>query len=144
MTQSANPSSSGLKITGGCLCGGMRYEVDGDLQGLCDCHCIDCRRSSGAPYVTWGSVRPAQLRIVKGGVRRVPHAERLRFFADCCGTHLFFKDSDEAEWIDITIASLDEPGAYAPAKSVWTEDKLPWVVLDPRLPSFPRKGTTGI
>jgi hypothetical protein len=132
-----------MEIQGGCLCGTMRYVLTAELQGLSDCHCVDCRRSAGAPYVTWGSVRPNEMRIVSGNVRKVPYAERLRYFAECCGTHLFFKENDGAEWVDVTVASLDEPSSYAPQKSVWTEDKLPWVTLDPKLPSFLQRSTTG-
>ena len=112
-------------------------------MSLCDCHCIDCRRSSGAPFVTWGSVRPQALRVARGEVREVAHAERLRSFAACCGTHLFFRESTTAEWIDVTIASLDDPSGFAPEKAIWIEDKLPWVTLDSGLPAFPKSDREG-
>lgn len=127
-----------MGMQGGCVCGKLRYELLVTPVNLCDCHCLDCRRSSGAPYVTWGSVRASELRVTRGEVRTVPHAGRLRSFAACCGTHLFFQEEQGAEWIDVTIASLDEPAALAPEKSIWTEDKLPWVMLDPKLPSYAR------
>jgi hypothetical protein len=133
-----------MKIHGGCLCGKTRYELSGALQGLNDCHCVDCRRSAGAPYVTWGSVRPSEMRIVQGGLRKVSHADRLRYFAECCGTPLFFKEDEASEWIDVTIGSLDDPSGYAPQQSTWTEDKLPWVKLDPALPAYPQKSPMGI
>lgn len=127
-----------MEILGGCLCGGTRYLLLTAPVSLSDCHCVDCRRSSGAPYVTWGSVRPSDLQITRGDVRKIPYAGRLRSFAGCCGTHLFFQETAESEWIDVTIASLDDPQGYAPTKCIWTEDKLPWVVLDPELPSYPQ------
>jgi hypothetical protein len=106
---------------------------------LCDCHCIDCRRSAGAPYITWGSVRVTDLQVTRGTARTVEHAGRLRSFASCCGTHLFFQDGPGAEWIDVTIASLDEPGPFGPEKSIWIEDRLPWVVLEPHRPAYPQR-----
>jgi hypothetical protein len=127
-----------MELTGGCLCGKTRYMLLAEPVSIGDCHCIDCRRSAGAPYVTWGSVRPAQLRLVAGGLRRVLHADRVRCFAECCGTHLFFEENGGAEWIDVTIASLDDPAKFAPRKNIWVEDKLPWVVLDPSIPSYAR------
>jgi hypothetical protein len=129
-----------MEITGGCVCGRTRYALLSAPVRLCDCHCIDCRRSSGAPFVTWGSVYPEHLRMIRGTVREVPHAERLRSFAACCGTHLFFRESATAEWIDVTIASLDDPSGFAPEKAIWTEDKLPWVKLDASRPAFSRSG----
>src|ERR1700712_160991 len=111
-----------MELTGGCLCGKTRYVLSAEPASIGDCHCIDCRRSAGAPYVTWGSVRPAQLRLVAGGLRRGLHADRLRCFAECCGTHLFFEENGGAQWIDVTIASLDDPTQFAPRKSIWIED----------------------
>lgn len=132
-----------MELSGGCLCGKTRYVLLVEPVSLGDCHCIDCRRSTGAPYVTWGSVRPAQLRIVAGIPRRVSYANRVRSFAECCGTQLFFEENGGPEWIDVTIASLDDPTPFAPQKSIWTEDKLPWVVLDRHVPSYLRSSSNG-
>jgi len=127
-----------MKITGGCLCGATRYELSADPISVGDCHCEDCRRSAGAAYVTWGSVRPASLRVISGVLRKVPYAERVRCFAQCCGTQLFFEEDGGLEWIDVTIASLDDPTKYPPQKAIWIEDKLPWVHLDLNIPSYAR------
>ena len=105
---------------------------------LGDCHCIDCRRSSGALYVTWGSVPREDLSVSKGEPRKIAHANRIRSFAACCGTHLFFEEAKNSETIDVTIASLDDLRAFAPQKVIWLEDKLPWVTLNESLPSFPK------
>ena len=127
-----------MEIAGGCLCGGTRYLLKTAPFSLGDCHCVDCRRSCGAPCVTWGSVRREDL--VMGGrePRKVAHAGRIRSFAACCGTHLFFEESADSGTIDITIASLDDPAAFAPQKVIWLEDRLPWVVIDQSLPAFPK------
>lgn len=106
---------------------------------LGDCHCVDCRRSAGAPFVTWGSVRRADFAIAAGELRKINFAGRIRGFAHCCGTHLVFEERADSETIDITIASLDDPAPFPPQKVIWLEDKLPWVVIDESLPSFPQK-----
>ena len=77
-------------IEGGCLCGGVRYRLHAEPIELSDCHCIDCRRASGAPFVTWGTVRQEDIELLSGELRKVHHAGRLRSFAACCGTPLFF------------------------------------------------------
>ena len=74
----------------------------------------------------------------KGKPRKVAHANRIRSFAACCGTHLFFEEAKDSETIDVTIASLDDPAPFAPQKTIWLEDKLPRVTIDRSLPSFPR------
>src|SRR5207245_9404726 len=66
-----------------------RYVLKSRPFALIDCHCIDCRRSAGAPYVTWGSVPRKDLVVTKGEPRKIAYANRIRSFAACCGTHLF-------------------------------------------------------
>ena len=131
-----------MEFTGGCVCGGTRYVLRNRPLSLGDCHCIDCRRSAGAPYVTWGCVRREDLSVTKGEPRKIVHANRIRSFAACCGTHLFFEDTKDSDTIDVTIASLDDPAPFAPQKAIWLEDKLPWVTLDESLPSFPKSPKT--
>lgn len=133
-----------MELLGGCVCGGTRYVLRPPPVGLNDCYCIDCRRSAGAPYVTWGSVRRGEMQVTRGGLREVSHAARFRFFAACCGTPLFFSETKDSEWVDVTICSLDDPAAFRPEKSTWTEDKLPWVILDPKLPVFRRSSSEGV
>jgi hypothetical protein len=48
---------------------------------LVDCHCIDCRRSAGAPYVQWGSVPRKDVVVTKGEPRKIACANRIRSFA---------------------------------------------------------------
>ena len=125
-----------MEFTGGCVCGGTRYVLKSRPIALADCHCIDCRRSAGAPYVQWGSVPRNDLVLTKGEPRKIVYANRLRSFAACCGTHLFFEDSNDSDMIDVTVASLDDPARFAPQKTIFIEDKLPWVVIDESIPSF--------
>jgi len=127
-----------MEITGGCLCGGTRFTLSAEPFNVGNCHCIDCQRGSGAAYVTWGSVRASCFSLKSGELRKVSHAGRIRSFASCCGTPLLFEETPGAELIDVTIAALDNPRLFPPLKNIWTEDKLPWVKLDPDLPSFPK------
>jgi hypothetical protein len=92
--------------------------------------------------VQWGSVPRQDLVVTKGEPRKIPYANRIRSFAACCGTHLFFEDSKDSDNIDVTIASLDDPIPFAPQKTIFLEDKLPWVTIDKSLPSFPKTPQT--
>ena len=123
-------------MEGGCLCDGVRYRLHSKPIELSDCHCIDCRRASGAPCVTWGTLPEEDIELLSGEVRRVLYAKRLRSFAACCGTSLFFQKNDTSAPIDVTIASLDHPEKYSPTAAIWTEDRLPWAVLDSSRPIF--------
>ncbi len=126
-------------IDGGCLCGCIRYRLHERPTHICDCHCIDCRHASGAPFITWGIVKKAMLEVLSGEIKKVLFAERIRMFAACCGTQLFFLDYEGSEMIDVTISSLDSPETFAPQKTIWAEDRLPWVHLDTSRPTFKQR-----
>src|SRR5262249_38242564 len=53
-------------LQGGCFCGRIRYEVAGRPFHETNCHCSICRRTTGAPFVAWFSVRPSEFRFVEG------------------------------------------------------------------------------
>jgi len=74
--------------------------------------------------------------MTQGEPRKISHANRIRSFAMCRGTHLFFGDAKDSDTINVTIASLDDPTPFAPQKVIFLEDKLPRVVIDKSMRSF--------
>ena len=130
-------------ICGGCLCGGVRYEAAGSPFNVTHCHCADCRRSSGAPFVTWASFVRSNFRFVAGRCREVHWAGRLRSFCPQCGTPLTFLMDPDANEVDVTVGSFDQPALVTPEDHTWIEDRLPWVHLTDELPAYQRNRETG-
>lgn len=123
-------------IVGGCLCGSVRYEATGEPFNITHCHCIDCRRSSGAPFVTWASFQRSGVKFKVGQPWELRWAGRLRSFCPRCGTPLTFLAGEDAEEVDITVCSFDDPGRVTPADHTWVEDRLPWIQLDDGLATY--------
>jgi hypothetical protein len=123
-------------ISGGCLCGSVRYEAIGQPYDVTHCHCLDCRRSSGAPLVTWACVRRNEFRFTAGQPRELPWAGRLRTFCPDCGTPLTFMTERGAEEMAVTVCSLDQPERVTPADHTWVDDRLPWIRLTDGLPTY--------
>lgn len=122
-------------LTGGCCCGAVRYEADGEPFDLCICHCEICRRTTGAPAVAWFTVRPEDLRLTKGEPARfASSATGSRQFCSTCGTQITFRDKRIPDEIDVTTASLDDPAAAPPVEHIWTRSRLPWMADLDRLP----------
>jgi len=121
-------------IEGGCLCGAIRYAAGGEPYHITHCHCEDCRRSAGAAFVTWASFRLENFRVIRGAMRDVAFAGRLRSFCPECGTTLAFRASPTAQEIDLTVASFDHPELITPADHIWTADQLPCIKLGDGLP----------
>ena len=126
-------------ISGGCFCGAVRYEAGGSPYNITHCHCPDCRRSSGAPFVTWASFRRSGVRFVRGAPRELSRAGRLRSFCPRCGTPLSFMSGTDADEIDVTVCSFDHPEIVTPVDHTWYEDRMPWICLADDLPKHKRK-----
>ena len=132
----AGPQYAQPLITGGCLCGSIRYEATGQPYNITHCHCLDCRRSSGAPFVTWASFSRNGLRFITGQPRELSWAGRLRSFCPDCGTPLTFLIGPDADEVDVTVCSFDQPSTVTPADHTWVEDQLPWIRLADDLPNY--------
>lgn len=130
-------------LTGGCFCGRVRYEAQGEPFNQTICHCTMCRRSAGAPLVAWFSVPRSDFRLVGEPVRFRSSERATRSFCPRCGTQLTFELDAAQDEIDITTASLDEPERVAPADHTYASSRLPWVKLSDGLPQFPQHRPPG-
>ncbi len=132
-----------LLYTGRCLCGAVRYECGEPLSATL-CHCESCRRAAGANVVAWVAVRRDQFRFTAGEPRTYASSPAVtREFCGACGTQLTYAHRDDAENIDITIASLDEPSAIAPRDHTWMGDALSWDRPYDGLPQFRANRSAG-
>ena len=120
---------------GGCFCGAIRYRLDGPPLDAGYCHCRMCQRAVGAPVVAWGTWPVERLTWLTGDVRSYASSARgQRSFCPSCGTSLTFVDPGEAGLVDVTLASLDDPEAFAPDHHIWTSSRIRWLDIDDDLP----------
>lgn len=124
---------------GRCFCGLVRFEVAGPAGSPCICHCVSCRRASGAPFVAWVTFAYAGFVVTNASVtEHVSSPGVTRGFCGRCGTCLSYRNEARPQDIDITTVVLDDAQALAPTRHIWVEDKLPWIVLDDALPRHAR------
>jgi hypothetical protein len=126
-------------LSGGCHCGAIRYEADASPAAESNCHCADCRGTTGAPFVAWLTVPAATFHFTRGEPTRFQSSEQVvRTFCGVCGAALTFHSTNYPDEVDITICSLDEPGSVQPKWHIWTRSQLPWIKLADGLPTFPK------
>jgi hypothetical protein len=122
-------------LTGGCLCGAVRYEVRGEPLFAGFCYCEDCRRASGAgavPFMGYpsaafrlsGETKQTRKRLKSGG-------EAARNFCPACGSLLFGGDYGTSDQHTIYAGTLDDPSAFHPTHAIMIADRPHWAaVLD--------------
>ena len=111
------------KISGGCLCGDVRFEVTGQPNRVGLCHCLDCRKHHGALFYA-AAIFPETAVTITGETR----AYAGRHFCPRCGSSVFARTGDE---IEVNLGALDATDQFQPTYECWTVRRESW------LPEFP-------
>jgi hypothetical protein len=119
---------------GGCRCGDIRFEARGKPKFVGNCHCEDCRRSTGAAFSTyvgyldddvrWAGASPVIFES-SSGVKRG--------FCGKCGTPVSYRGYKWSGETHLFIGEFDDPSDLVPAGDVFSKEALPWCeVRNPR------------
>ncbi|PLX42361.1 MAG: aldehyde-activating protein [Hyphomicrobiales bacterium] len=120
------------KLTGGCQCGHVRYEITGAPLTFYICHCTECQKQSSSAFGMSMTVRRAETRIIQGEMkiwqRPTDSGNRLScYFCPECGTRLFHARSGTSEIWNLKAGSLDDTSWLQPAGHIWTKSAQKWV-----------------
>jgi len=129
--------------TGGCLCGAVKYRVDGPMREVVFCHCGQCRRQTGLYYASTNAA-DADLTI-EGGDNITWFAssdEGRRGFCRHCGSALFWKYQG-SEHISIQAGTLDKPTRLTLGYHIFCADKGDFYEINDGLPRY-EKGRPGL
>ena len=122
-------------VEGGCLCGAVRYRVEGPPLHADFCHCRMCQRAAGAPVVAWGTWPAGRFAWTRGEPKTfASSAKGERSFCPGCGTPLTFVDPGDPTYVDVTLASLEDPATFPPEEHIWTTSRVPWLEIGDGLP----------
>jgi hypothetical protein len=111
------------KHTGSCLCGAVRFSVDGALKLPDACHCTICRKTSGHYYS--GTDIPRERVTIEGeeNVTWYRSSEKVRRgFCKTCGSPMLF-DPIYRDWIGLSMGAFDKPTNTKLAVHIFTADK---------------------
>lgn len=131
-----------VPFSGGCACGAVRYVCSHLPIAMLNCHCLDCQRSSGAPFASGCIVRVSDISITGApktySVRAGSGSFVTRSFCSDCGSPLFTRGDAAPGVMSIRFPTLDHPSEFRPVLDIWTSSAQPWVCLDQDIPHYPR------
>ncbi len=121
-------------LAGRCQCGAVRYEVDAAPIEVYVCHCTECRKQSSSAFGISVIVPSDALRILQGTPtiwsRPTATGKKLSCaFCGTCGSRLWHANDPSEETLSIKGGSLETPIDLSHAFHIWTQSKLPGIVL---------------
>jgi hypothetical protein len=127
-----------MGFSGGCLCGSVRYKVSSDPSFVLNCHCEDCRRSTGSVYGTNVFVDEDKVQIT-GEVSLYVHTadsgnEMTKRFCPNCGTLLFGNSSGRQNSVSIRAGTIDQFDLIKPQMNVFVAKKIESTPINDSLP----------
>jgi len=122
------------KLTGGCQCGNIRYEVIGEPQQLVVCHCTDCQKQSSSAFGMTLVVNEEEFSITQGEPKiyaSKSEAGRAKTGGFCseCGNRIFHKNKVRKGKVSVKAGTLDDTSTLKPDKHIWTKSKQPWITI---------------
>ncbi|HYA08450.1 MAG TPA: GFA family protein [Gaiellaceae bacterium] len=132
-----------LPLTGGCLCGGVRFEVTEPLRDAGYCHCTRCQRRTGTASSVSGGIVPGSLRIVSGRELVTdyrPPEGFVKVFCRACGSALWSRHPDNPDVIAVRLGVFDGDPGVRPSWRQFVAYAVPWEPIpDDGLPRFPER-----
>src|SRR5262245_18419290 len=113
-------------IEGSCLCGGVAYEAKGPLITMACCHCVQCRKASGAEFATNASVDSETFEITRGSELLVHYESspgKYRVFCGRCGSPMFKRDDENPHLIRLRLGAVDTKIEQRPLAHIFVSEK---------------------
>lgn len=129
-------SVSGENVaTGRCLCGGFSFVARGEPRCSVYCHCVDCRRSSGAPVSALVGYATDRVDYTGDEPEKYRSSESVtRAFCGVCGGTISYEDERLPGETYLHVGLFDEPGKFPPETHSWHSQAVGWLLIDDELP----------
>jgi len=132
-----------LPLTGGCLCGGVRFEVTEPLVSASYCHCTRCQRRTGTAASAQARIVPGSLRISAGEelVREFQPPDGFpKVFCSRCGSALWSRNPDVADALGVRLGAFDGDPEVRPRSRQFVAYAAAWEPIpDDGLPRYPER-----
>lgn len=132
-------TSEATKVSGGCLCGRIRYQAEVFLHDGYICHCTICQKSTGQPAEITVLIRPGTLRYLENepNYYRTSQAGKRGFCPECGSRIVWQAIAPEDDWMtNLCVGSLDNPAEARMTCHIYADTQLPWYRLCEDLPMF--------
>jgi hypothetical protein len=132
----SSPSDNRM-LTGGCYCGAVGYKVADSFDYALNCHCSNCRRTTGSAFKPFAGIRRDRLALTRGEDRLMIYGSDLTNNTHCaaCGSLLYSVVRD-GHWVHVAMGTLIDPPAIRPTAHIFVGSKAAWHSITDDLPQY--------
>jgi hypothetical protein len=117
-------------LTGGCLCGGVRFELSGPPLTAGYCHCTRCQRRTGTASSAQARIDGRTFRLLQGEellkAWRHPEGGHEKLFCRECGAHLFSRSPENPAQVSVRMGAFDGDPGIRPSWRAYVAYAAPW------------------
>jgi hypothetical protein len=122
-------------LSGECLCGDVRYQVEDRFLYALNCHCSKCRKATGSAFKPFAGIERSKFRVIKGEEVLSIYGEQNGHDARCkrCGAYLYSLVRD-GQYVHVTFGTLIDVPSIRPTAHIFVGSKAPWYTINDNLP----------
>jgi hypothetical protein len=124
-------------LTGKCFCGAVHYAVADEFLYAMNCHCSNCRRTTGSAFKPFAGIERAKLRLTQGDDGLLVYGDDKANDTHCrrCGSLLYSVVRDGG-FVHVALGSLVDAPTIRPSRHIFVGSKAPWFTITDDLPQY--------
>ena len=132
-----NATEQARKLTGKCLCGSVFYQVADAFEYAMNCHCSQCRRSTGSAFKPLAGIGASRLALTTGNDMLMHYGDEQGYDAHCriCGS-LIYSVVRDGRYVHVAMGTLVDEPSIRPTMHIFVGSKAPWFEITDALPRF--------
>lgn len=125
------------RLNGKCFCGAVQYTVADEFRYAANCHCSNCRRTTGSAFKPFAGIEREKFSVVGGADRLMVYGDANAHDAHCamCGSPLYSLVRDGA-FVHVAMGTLIDDPSIRPSKHIFVGSKAPWYRITDDLPQY--------
>jgi hypothetical protein len=124
-------------LTGQCFCGAVAYTVADEFAYAANCHCGNCRRTTGSAFKPFAGIAREKLSFARGEAELLIHGDAQGNDTHCgrCGS-LLYSVVREGAYVHVALGTLVDAPSIRPTHHIFVGSKAPWFTITDDLPQF--------
>ena len=125
--------------TGSCLCGQVRFEIDGPIEDIVYCHCSRCRKAQGSAFATNANVARQDFTLLNGmqglsGYESSPG--QTKYFCTTCGSPIMSLNTARPDTVRIRLGTIESDITERPGCHIFAASRANWDEITDHLPQY--------